>query len=497
MKRVASVILPAIRVDRTLPVPLHRQIYDAFRTAVTQGQLRSGQRIPSSRELADELGISRFPVVNAYAQLLTEGYLETRVGAGTVISRILPERRLQAAAPSIRPRKQPMAPRPMANRTAKLSLSKPLPWLRGTGGFRVGEVASDIFPFNIWAALAARNARSMGADALQNADGMGHPPLREAIADYLRTSRRLRCEAEQVMIVSGTQQALLLCGLALLEPETPIWMEEPGYCFARDALSITRCRFVPVPVDKEGLNVRQAIRICPDAKAALITPSHQFPLGMTMSLQRRLELLNWASSKGAWILEDDYDSEFRFESSPLASLQGLDVDGRVIYLGSFSKVLFPALRIGYLVLPPDLIPTFRAIRLGIDFSRALFEQRVLTDFIFGGHFGRHIRRMRIAYADRRAALVKSLHKELGPMFQVMGDEAALQLVITLPHNLNDLELSLKAAQQNLWLWPLSTTYFSKNPKSGFVLGFGGTPPEEMLSAVRRLKALVTGALESR
>jgi GntR family transcriptional regulator/MocR family aminotransferase len=278
----------------------------------------------------------------------------------------------------------------------------------------------------------------------------------------------------------------------LLEKGAPIWMEEPGYGFARDALSFSRCRFIPVPVDREGLNVREGIRMCPKAKAALITPSHQFPLGVTMSLQRRMDLLNWASSSGAWILEDDYDSEFRYESPPLACMQGLDVDARVIYLGSFSKVLFPALRIGYLVLPPDLVATFRAIRLSVDFSRASFEQRVLTDFIAEGHFARHLRRMRMAYSEQRTALVENIQRQLGSDFPVLGDDAAIQLVMRLPRGFRDREIAERAAKENFWVWPLSSTYFAGKPHSGFVLGFGGTSPGAMPGAVSRLKALLDG-----
>ncbi len=496
MKRVASVLLPAIGVDRSLPTPLHRQIYDAFRMAVSHGDLRPGQRVPSSRELAAELKISRFPVVNAYAQLMTEGYLETWVGAGTAISRVLPERRLEADAVKTAITHRTESPRATARRMEELTPARPLPWLRGTGSFRVGEVASEVFPFKIWAGLAVRSARLMAADALQNSDAMGYPPLRSAIAEYLRTSRRLRCEDSQIMIVNGTQQALHICGLALLEPGAPIWMEEPGYGFARDALSFSRCRFIPVPVDREGLNVRQGIRMCPKAKAALVTPSHQFPLGVTMSLQRRMELLNWASSSGAWILEDDYDSEFRYESPPLACMQGLDVDARVIYLGSFSKVLFPALRIGYLVLPPDLVAAFRAIRLSVDFSRASFEQRVLTDFLAEGHFARHLRRMRLTYSERRTALVENIQRQLGADFPVVGDDAAIQLVMKLPRGFRDRELADRAAKESFWLWPLSATYFASKPQSGFVLGFGGTPAEAMPRAVSRLKTLLEGERSS-
>lgn len=496
MKRVASGILPAIAIDRTIATPLHRQIYDAFRATVIRGELRPAQRVPSTRELARELGISRFPVVNAYAQLLTEGYLKAQRGSGTVVSRSLPDRNLLVAASSRSPARGKTEPLLDASRTAKVPVPERPPWLRGRGAFRVGQIAEDEFPFKIWAKLTARSARNLTGSSLWYGDVMGHLPLREAIAGYLRTSRRLRCDASQVMIVSGSQQGLLLCGLVLLSAKTPVWVEEPGYGLARDALRISGCEMVPVPVDSEGLNVRRGIRACPKAKAALVTPSHQFPLGMTMSLGRRLELLNWASSTGAWIIEDDYDSEFRFESPPLASLQGLDVNGRVIYVGSFSKVLFPSLRIGYLVLPQALIDSFQAIRHTCDLSPPNVSQEVLKDFIVEGHFGRHLRRMRMLYASRRSALVQSLQQEVGPDLKIFGDEAGLQLVVGLPPGTDDNKLSMQAAQRNLWLWPLSRTYLSKKPRTGFLLGFGGTPAEEIPGAVRTLAALIAGERKS-
>ena len=293
------------------------------------------------------------------------------------------------------------------------------------------------------------------------------------------------------MIVSGSQQALELSARVLLDPGIPVWMEEPGYSLARDAFRLTGCRLVPVPVDDEGLDVAAGIKRCRRARAAFVTPSHQFPLGVTMSASRRFQLLDWAQNTGAWVIEDDYDSEFRYESLPIASLQGLDANARVIYIGSFSKVLFPSLRLGYIVIPADLVERFLAIRRATDLGPPGFYQEVLADFIGEGHFARHIRRMRVLYRERRSALAESIGRELGPRVEVLGGEAGMHLTVTLPDGRRDLEIAKRAAQQNLWIWPLSTSYMGKVARPGFILGFGSTAVAEIPRAVRKLRHALT------
>ncbi len=293
------------------------------------------------------------------------------------------------------------------------------------------------------------------------------------------------------MIVSGSQQALEISARVLLDPGSPVWVEEPGYRLAQDAFALNGCRLIPVPVDEEGLDVSAAIKRCRRARAALVTPSHQFPLGMTMSASRRFQLLDWAQSTGSWIIEDDYDSEYRYESLPIASLQGLDANARAIYIGTFSKVLFPSLRLGYIVIPPDLIDSFLRIRRAMDLGPPTLLQEVLTDFINEGHFGRHIRRMRILYRERRTALVEGIRKELGSIAQVIGDEAGMHLAITLKNGRRDLEIAERAARQNFWLWPLSPSYTGKALHSGFILGFGSTTVAEIPRAVGKLRNFLT------
>jgi GntR family transcriptional regulator/MocR family aminotransferase len=293
------------------------------------------------------------------------------------------------------------------------------------------------------------------------------------------------------MIVSGSQQALDITTRVLLDTGSSVWVEEPGYWLAQDVLAAAGCRLVPVPVDREGLNVAAGIGRCRKARAVYIAPSHQYPLGVTMSASRRLQLLNWAQASGSWIVEDDYDSEYRYDSNPIASLQGLDRTSRVIYIGTFSKILFPSLRTGYMVVPSDLVDHFVAIRRAMDISPPHLYQAVLADFINEGHFSRHIRRMRLAYGERRSVLVNCIRKELGSILQVQGAEAGMYLAVTLPKGYRDRIISARAAQQKLWLWPLSPSYLGPTPRQGFILGFGGVTVAEIPHAVCRLREVLT------
>ncbi|HEY6337908.1 MAG TPA: PLP-dependent aminotransferase family protein [Candidatus Sulfotelmatobacter sp.] len=494
MKKVPSGIVPMVAVDRKAPEALYKQIYDAYRSAIAERRLRSGQRIPSTRALAFELGVSRFPVLNAYAQLLAEGYFESRVGAGTIVSSSLPDQctpgqQVPRRATDLSARPVPRGGRPVSRRSALFPGLDPTPWMQGWGAFNVGEVAFDQFPLQIWSQLVARHCREMGARSFHYGHPLGSAVFREIIASYLRTSRSLQCEASQVMIVAGSQQALEISARVLLDPGSRVWVENPGYRLSREALVLAGCRLVPVPVDQEGLDVASGIKRCRKARAALVTPSHQFPLGVTMSASRRLQLLDWAQSSGGWIIEDDYDSEYRYESMPIASLQGLDSNARVIYIGTFSKVLFPSLRLGYLVVPPDLVERFAAVRRTMDISPPTFYQHVVADFMSEGHFARHIRRMRVLYRERRSVLVECLTKELGPTVEVLGSEAGMHLAVELPKGSRDREIAERAAVGNLWLWPLSLHYLVE-ARPGFVLGFGSSGVSEIPRAVRKVRDLL-------
>jgi len=371
--------------------------------------------------------------------------------------------------------------------------STPEPWLGGFGAFRLSEPAVDHFPLAIWSRLVARHSRITTRDAMTYGSPMGSLPFRHAVAAYLRTARAVRCEAEQIMVVSGSQQALEITARVLVDPGDRVWVEEPGYGGARDALALAGARLVPVPVDASGLDVSAGIERCPRARAAYVTPSHQYPLGVTMTAARRMQLLEWGQATGAWLIEDDYDSEYRYESQPIAALQGLDRDARVIYIGTFSKVLFPALRVGYLVIPHDLVGRFAAVRDALDICPPALNPAVLADFITEGHFARHLRRTRALYAERRAALVEALRRELSPLLNVVGAEAGFHLTAILAARSGDRAVSERASRDGLWAMPLSACYLGPPAHQGLVLGYGGTSAAQIPSAVRRLRRAISAA----
>ncbi len=490
MRKASSVLLPVISINRKSSSPLHRQIYDGFRDLIASGNLRPGQQVPSTRALGSELKVSRIPILTAYAQLIAEGYCEARLGSGTFVCRSLPDKAVPAEGSVRRSILLRPGARPVSRRASLLPPYKTSPWLRGLGAFTVGQPAYEAFPFQTWSSLVMRHCRNPRASALHYGGPMGLEGLREAICTYLRTSRAVRCEPRQIMIVSGSQQGLEISARVLIDPGASVWLEEPGYWLTRHVLTLAGCKLVPVAVDDEGLDVAAGIRRCRKASVAYITPSHQFPLGTIMSASRRLQLLEWAERAGSWIIEDDYDSEYRYGSMPIASLQGLDNAARVIYLGTFSKTLFPALRIGYIVVPSDLIDRFATIRNAMDLGSPYLYQAVLADFINEGHFARHIRRMRLLYNDRRTALVESLKKEFGAGLEIAGAEAGMHLVVTLPKGLRDRDIAQRAAERKLWLVPLSSSYLETASHQGFILGFGGTPAAEMWRAVCHLKSVI-------
>jgi GntR family transcriptional regulator/MocR family aminotransferase len=490
VRRTSPGILPLVTVDRASGKPLYRQLYEGYRDAIVARLLRAGQRMPSTRTLAADLGISRIPVLNAFEQLLAEGYFESRRGAGTFVAGVLPE---EIAAPvGPRPSRKTRswkAPRLLSRRVAHLMEEGPGPWLRNLGLFSVSQPPIDHFPLKIWSRLVARRSRALDATLLHYSQPMGYLPFREAVAEYLRTSRAVSCEASQIMVVNGSQHALELTALALLDPGQSAWIENPGYFGAKKALRMAGVRMAPVPVDDAGLDVEAGARAFPRAQAAFVTPSHQFPLGVTMSASRRLQLLDWAQSTGAWIIEDDYDSEYRFGSQPISSLQGLDRDRRVIYIGTLTKILFPALRIGYIVIPEDLVDAFAAVRKAMDFFSATFHQAVLADFIREGHLGRHARRMRQLCEGRRSALVEAIRSELGDCLEVLGDHAGMFLAATLPRGWKDRPIAEEGARQGLWATPLSECYVGRARRAGLVLGYGGFSAEEIRAGVGRLRGV--------
>lgn len=479
-----------IALDRRSSKPLHKQVYEAFCAAIVGRNLRAGQRVPSSRALALELRVSRIPVLNAYSQLLAEGYFETRSGSGTFVSSSLPDQWMSLergydVSPTVR-----SGPRQVSRQAALLPSYKSAPWTDKWGAFIVGQLAYEHFPFQVWSSLVNRHVRNIRVNSLHYGDPLGSESFRRTIASYLRTARAVNCDSSQIMIVSGSQQALDLSARVLLNPGDKVWIEEPGYWLARHVFVMAGCHLVPVPVDAEGLQVSAGIERSRKARAAFVTPSHQFPLGVTMSASRRLQLLDWAHGSGSWIIEDDYDNEYRYEGMPIASLQGLDRNSRVIYIGTFSKTLFPSLRLGYIVIPTDLVDRFLSVRHALDVYPPHLYQAVLHDFIGEGHFARHIRRTRLLYSERRSVLVDAIRSEFGTSMELLGAEAGMHLVATLPKGLCDRPISKAAARQDLWLWPLSPCYLGGTSRQGFILGFGSTAPKQIPNAVRQMRNVI-------
>jgi len=498
MRRTPASYLPPITLQGREEIPLYQQLCDWFRRAITDGQLRPGQRVPSTRNLAAELKISRMPVLGAFEQLLAEGYLETFVGAGTCVARSIPDDTLSRPAVKARNGLQEITekrgPRRLSRRGVALTHLATQSWLDNLGAFRVSLPALDHFPIGVWSKLVARHSRKPPKGIMAYGDAKGYLPFRAAIAEYLGAVRGVRCEPSQILVTTGSQQALQISAQVLLDPKDRIYVEEPGYPGARQAFLTVGAQLIPIRVDQDGMNVAELIRRGRHARAVYVTPSHQYPMGMAMSAARRMLLLNWAARSGAWIIEDDYDSEYRFASRPIASLQGLDTDGRVIYIGTFSKVMFPALRLGYVVVPKDLISAFSAARDAADVFSSTLYQAVLTDFIREGHFARHIRRMRMLYMERRRALIRAIHIHMGDMLEVIGAEAGMHLVALLPRATNDVAASKKAAQKGISAIPLSTCYLEPPTRGGLILGYGGANAHQIHEGIRKLRMSVFGQI---
>jgi GntR family transcriptional regulator / MocR family aminotransferase len=488
-----------IILDRESQTPLYRQLYDCLRRAILKGQLAPGTRLQSSRETAGELKVSRNTVVNAYEQLLAEGYLEGQIGSGTYVSRALPEDLLNVKTPTRRCARARGGQTALSKRgrvIASFAASIPrVPEL--VRPFQTGVPALDAFPFDTWSKLLAKHWRKPEDALLGYGAPQGYAPLRRAVASYLGVARAVRCSPEQVVIVDGAQMAFDLAARVLLDPGDAVWVEEPGYPRARAVLAAAGARRVHVPVDAEGLDVSAGAALEPKARLVYVTPSHQFPLGMTMSLPRRLALLDWAGRAGAWVVEDDYDSEYRYEGRPLASLQGLDTEGRVVYVGTFSKVMFPSLRLGYLVAPPPLVDAFVAAREMAGRHSPSVEQAALTEFIEEGHFGRHIRRMRTLYGERQAALIRALRREADGLVEVEPSPAGMHLVAWLREGIDDGEVSREALARGVETCPMSAFYAGRTPRGGLELGYAAFSEAQLRKGAAQLCAAVRASLSGR
>ncbi|WP_151637314.1 MocR-like pyridoxine biosynthesis transcription factor PdxR [Noviherbaspirillum aerium] len=484
--------LAALQLDAQSATPLFRQLYDGIKQSILAGKLGSGTQLPPTRELALLCGVSRQTVLNAYSQLMAEGYLSGTVGRGTFVSASLPlQAQKHVAASSLQ------AMRPLSARGQRFTgMQAQLPFHQGPPrAFRIGMPGLDVFPFDVWGRLEARRWRKPPHE-LGYGDPAGYRPLREALAGYLRAARGVQCSAEQIIITSGSQQAVYLIASMLLAAGDQAWVEEPGYRGINASLHAAEATVCPVAVDAEGMVVSHGMSAYPQARLVYVTPTHQLPLGMTMSLPRRLELLAWAAASKSWVIEDDYDSEYRYTGPPLASLQSLDKTGCVIYVGTLSKVLFPGLRLGYIVAPPALAEAFAQGKAIIDRHAPLVPQAVLADFIMEGHFGRHIKRTREVYAERRSALMQAIDARLADRLSIGITDTGLHLPVMFRQQCNDEAVARNALEHGLEIRALSHFYNAApadipQPRAcGMLLGFAAIPPEDIRRGAAALETLL-------
>ncbi len=482
-----------VSIDSNSTTPKHRQLYGSLRDAVLANRLHAGDTLPSTRTLARELGVSRNTVLAAYEQLLSEGYLVGRIGSGTFVA---PDviRRPAPAEPVGRVTHErhfdPGSVSEVADLVSRLCLRAPYE-LAPVRAFNPAAPPIDLFPIDTWARLTARRLRDASKRLLSERTPFGYRPLREAIAMHLRDTRAVVCDADQVAVVSGAHAAIFICSMLLVRPGDDVWMEEPGYIGALGALRLRTDRIAHVPVDAEGLDVRAGLTRAARPRLIYVTPSHQFPLGSTMTLRRRLDLLRVAERTDAWILEDDYDSELRYDGHPIAALQGLDRAGRVIYVGTFNKITFPAVRLAYVVLPPDLVDAFRAARFFIDEYPPAITQAVMADFIDGGYFARYLRRARAACTERQACLVYNLKNKLGDFIDIEPSPAGGFVVAKFREAFDDVALSVALGARKIDSLALSPFFSAERARSGLLLGYAAVDVSEIARGVDTLAAIVT------
>jgi GntR family transcriptional regulator/MocR family aminotransferase len=494
----------AITIDQDSSTPLHRQLYDGLRSAILHGRLKPGERVPSTRLLSQSLGVSRTTVTLSYEQLLSEGYLRTVAGSGTFVGCQLPDELLRtapvenASARAGEGRHSPEREISLSSYGRSLTDAVPFepPEPETPINFKAGRPALEEFPLEQWRRLLLRHYRSIDPPLLDYAQGsQGYEPLREAIASYLVRSRAARCDADQVIVVNGSQQALDLIAKILIDRGDRVAIENPGYLGARRAFLAQGARLAPVGVDESGIIV-DMLQTTPAKekneriKSIYVTPSHQFPTGATMSLPRRLDLLAWAEKRGVMIIEDDYDSEFRYGCRPIPALQGLAGGDSVIYVGTFSKMLFPALRVGYVVAPKPLVRLFVRAKWLADRHTPMLEQRVLADFIIEGYLERHLRRMRMLYDKRRQTLVRAIAANLGDRATILGDNAGMHLMVSIRSAMSDEAIIERARARGIGIVNAKLYYLEGGCRGEFVFGYAGLSERKIQDGIRRLAGIL-------
>ncbi len=481
--------LSLVTVDSTSAVPLYRQIYHGLRAAISDGRLAAQTKLPSTRDLAMIWGVSRNTLRNAFDQLIAEGYLEAIVGRGTFV-----------VQQQIRPLPTPLSSQKKQHRIRPISqighLLEPFgrnlnPRAAVANAFTIGMPDLDLFPYKTWNRIINRCQRRLRHSEQSSAHVNGIRPLREAVADYLVSARGLHCSPEQIDIVPGSMSGMVIASLALLNPGDTVWMENPGYINVSGLLRYRGANLTPIPVDCDGMDVAVGMQQAPNARLAYVTPSHQYPLGVTMSLARRHELLHWAANNHAWILEDDYDSEFRYHGPPITALQGLDDDQRVIYCGTFSKVMSPSLRVGYIVLPPDLVDVYTGVKMPLSLYSPLLIQEAVAEFMLEGYFVRHIRRMRKHYQERRDALVAAVERHLAGAMTLGVHNCGMHTVGFLADDLDETSVIKQARTLGMGIMPLSNEYFAGPQRAGVIIGFTNVQTEAIEPYIAQLAKAIT------
>jgi len=485
-KKSASALLALLEEDGPQRIPLTLQLQNAVRRLIIDGHLSEGERLPSTRMMASDLGVARDTVEGAYQHLEMEGFLERRMGSGTFVT-ASEHRFIGHHRSSGRNRTNRSGPgfAELSRRGQAIARSGGVPDHAWPKPFAVlPDVQS--FPLETWLRLNAKVIRNIKRETLLYADPMGYPPLREEIARYLGAHRGVECSAEQIVVLNSSQQALGLIASMLVEPGEHVGLEEPGYHGARQVFCAAGLKLHSIPVDEDGMSNDRVEKLGSDIRAVYVTPSHQYPLGATLSLQRRLALVRWAERTRGWIIEDDYDSEFRYDARPIAAIQSLAPSGRVLYVGTFSKVLFPGLRLAYLVLPPSLVPAFVSARTLVDGHTAVISQAVLNEFMREGHFTTHIRRMRQIYHARRDAFVEAFEKHLSPFASLIFPSGGLHLTALLNDEIDEASSVSVAARHAIELPTLRRLYAGSKGRQGWLMGFAALAPGEAEQAMRKL-----------
>ncbi|MRG43491.1 aminotransferase class I/II-fold pyridoxal phosphate-dependent enzyme [Chitinophaga sp. SYP-B3965] len=481
-KTTPRIPLPFIKIQKGNTAPMYLQLYEQIKAAIFSARLKEGERMPSTRHLATDLDISRNSVFQAYEQLILEGYLAGKKGDGTYVSAKLNP--ISASTRKTMPVKYNDVALPDEVLRKDSTVEPVMP-------FQNSVPSIHQFPFKIWSGLAAEVYREVHSLHLGYGETLGHLPLREALVDYLRINRSIICEADQILIVNGSRQALNLAAQALIRKGDLCWMEDPGYLGARAAMTRWGGKVCPIPITENGLDIAYAMKHYPEARFVYLTPSHQYPLGATMPLSERLKLLKWAARHKMWIVEDDYDSEFRYNGRPVPALKGLDDHGNVIYTGTFSKVLFPALRIGYMVLPSAAIAQqFKMVKSTIDRQSPVIDQAIVTQFMLKGHFARHLRKMRTLYKKQQEELVALLEKHLSKYILVAPADTGMHFIAWLKRPCNMKKLITAALAEGVILIPVNEFAMKFKQEDGFIFGFTGYGVPEMEKAVLVLKKLL-------